>query len=265
VEYGPKDADDLTYLCNHLLRTLCIDLAGYATDIVKRNLEPEPVLGRTIGISLRLAEKCLVRLERLDENPGTRAARTRLGPELWASLTEQSQLLLATAMDSRRLFKSAPCYDFSGVIVQVCKSVEIELGRALKNMLMPLAQEDLANFQVEPDDEHLVELVWKHKGTLTLGQFRYILKQAHQRKSPLWCAAYAAITQAEGSPLLSKPFYGKALNKLLHNFRNPAAHDKVFNSAQCEECLQQVLGGVQQPGILGTVLSHMLKNASRQS
>ncbi len=257
--YRPKDADDLTYLCNHLLGTLIINLAGYATDIVKRNLEQEKTLHRTMGINPRLAAKCLLRLDRLEENPGTRIARTQIGPYIWAKLTNQSQIFLATALDTRRCFKDAPCYDFSGVVVQICKSVEIELGRALKHLLTPLNKENPEPEQFERDDGPFVDFVWKDKKTLTLGQFCHILKEANQQKSKLWSSAYTAILQADGSALLAKPFYNKALNKLLHSFRNPAAHDKVFNLAQFDECVQLVLGSDQQTGLLRTIFSQPLE------
>jgi hypothetical protein len=177
---------------------------------------------------------------------------------LWLihNMTPDALAALKTAEIIRLALPDLP--DFSAVVIEYCKAVEIELNdkllkplrierigaTSLVSSLPPVPRElkRLKKFTFDPSPKPL-EL-----GTLAITIEASLVHKSH----PL---ANSLLKHINELPLPSSPSrLVDDLSFLTHNFRNPAAHKTILSSQQMENCRDFVIGTSTRPGLLFRIL-----------
>lgn len=151
-----------------------------------------------------------------------------LGQRAWESLAPATRIFIATAEEIFRSHRHDPVFDFSPVLVEICKAVEVECRRVIPRLLAD-APTHIAAMSV---NGLIIDL--RESQTLTVGQIVRAL--AHEDERTQW------LTKAHGARVQWLLGSGAAVLDELAEFRNPAAHETVLRRERAQELRNRWLG-----------------------
>ncbi len=177
-----------------------------------------------------------------------------LGRKCWAAMEISSRNFIATAEAVFRTRRDDPRFDFSPVIVEYCKAVEVELNtlffdnfrNTLSHTLSHLPPKDTVTEIHQRRDVNLIDCD-EH---FTVGTIITFLRSDARFKSCL----KKALVHDQGWLL------GKLSDELapLRNARNAAAHEKQLSREEAEEIRNHLLG-IGCKGLMPEIISIKMK------
>jgi hypothetical protein len=150
------------------------------------------------------------------------------GQRAWEALAPATRIFIATAEEIFRAHRHDPVFDFSPVLVEICKAVEVECRRIIPRLVVD-APPAIATMSINGT---IVDL--RESQTLTVGQIVRAL--AHESERTQW------LTKAHGSRVQWLLGPGAAVLDELAAFRNPAAHESILRRAQAQDLRNRWLG-----------------------
>lgn len=254
--YIPKDADDLVALCNGMLRTLHVDVAGYPKDLIWASSSEQ---GDTMCEKLSIEEATYYHWAKSADvaiDPeGKKLVLERIGVGPWESLLPKTQHFLATALQHLKQQGHAPQLDYAGISLEVVKALEVELIRVFEGYREHMGPNFPAYDKEVHAQQSLVDYLNGGKAP-TIGTISYLLRKPTVDDSELARSLYEYVMSLDnGEFLTSSKFAKKGLNRVIHKYRNSGVHDSPISWETCMECVEKVIGTLQKPGYLTLISS----------
>lgn len=251
--YHPRYAGNLVALANTTLRTLHVNFAGYAKDLLSASLSvPTDELLSVLSIEPE---------EWLKWKGGPDAAVDPRGKELvldrvvegsWANLDPKVQHFLSTALRHLEQQGHAPQLDYAPICIEVVKGLEVELVNVLVGFRDSLAGEVL---DAAKEDTSFSGFLYEQKKSPTLGAFSYLLRQPDDMASPLREALYLYLSNLpNGDFLTSNQFAKRDLPRVTDRYRNGGAHSSAIPEDICRSCVEDLVGTKDNPGLIPRVI-----------
>jgi len=187
---------------------------------------------------------------------------------VWDKLLNHSQDFLRTGVTIWFEYRHDSLFDFSSAVIEISKTLEIELVRLVDNFLM---FEDVANIV---EAYNLAELetpagqrasIFKtllyhfrrDHSKVTLGSFNYLFNINKISSNVLDCKWKEYLSLHTNYAHLTNTQFRTKLKRITFNFRNRGAHIESINYSSCSELLDLVLGvpGSASPGMLSFCVS----------
>jgi hypothetical protein len=257
--YRPADAADIVGLCNGILRTLHVDYAGYAKDILwaSRDEERTEVLD-----DLDIDEQvwgCWEASAGAHVDPeGKRLVVARIGHPAWDTLLPSVQHFVATALLHLEEQGHAPQLDYAPISLELVKALEAELGAVFGNYRDTLNAAPPAHDADNRDEANLAAFLAKTPGKKlpTLGGMSYFLRPPKEGASEMIFSLHTHLrTLSNVGFLTGDKFLKKDLHRVIHDYRNGGVHDSPITEDACRACLLELLGTPGKPGYIPQVAS----------
>jgi hypothetical protein len=251
--YHPSYAGNLVALANTTLRTLHVDFAGYAKDLLwASDSETADGLLGVLSIEAETWLKWKIGADAAVDPRGKELALDRVGEGSWANLDPTVQHFLSTALRHLEQQGHAPQLDYAPICIEVVKGLEVELVNVLKGFRDSLAGEVL---DATEEDTTLAGFLYEQKKPPTLGAFPYLLRQPDVKPSPLREALYLYLsTLPNGGFLTSNRFAKRDLPKVTNRYRNGGAHSSAIPEDICRGCVEDLVGTEDNPGLIPRVI-----------
>lgn len=254
--YRPADADELVHLCNRVLATRHVDVAGFAADLLwASGEEQQGSLLSVLGIDEDqwLAWKASARVE--VDPIGAQLVTARLGQLAWDRLLPETQHFLATALLHLQEQGHAPQLDYAPISMEVVKALEVELGRIFQGFRDVVGGQ---TFQHDDTNSHEGSLARFLNGgkSPTLGAISYLFRLRGGAGSPLTRALCDYLARLpNGDFLTSRKFAKEGIQRVIHKYRNGGVHDASISDAHCRECVDFLIGDETHVGLIVQVSS----------
>lgn len=253
--YRPQDAEDLVTLCNGTLRTLHVDYAGFAKDLLwASSSDQEAALFWTLGIDEQSWHDWAKSADSSVDVAGKSLVVERIGDAAWDRLLPQVRHFLATALLHLNEQGHAPQLDYAPISIEVVKALEVELVEVLdgfrnaQNGVVP-------NYDKEDKTDEILAGFLRGK-KLTLGNMPFLLSRPKSGASDLRLSMHAFVTALPNSAFLtSKPFLKRLDQDVIKRFRNGGAHDSPISEGVCRECVEALIGTHEAPGFVPQVVA----------
>lgn len=150
-----------------------------------------------------------------------------LGERTWERLVPAARLFIASAEKVYRDHRNDPAFDFSPVIVNICKAYETHLAEAFSSVRDRLP-DDIWYVNVNGSSRHLID-----DGPFTVGQVSYVLKNDE------------ALLLALSNVLSNGHWVSGVLPHVLFNlskYRNPGAHTERLTREVARRLRNEQLG-----------------------
>lgn len=200
--YCPKDANDIVSLCNGTLKTLHVDFASYAKDLLWASTSKQQ---EEILIKLEIEEEAWRKwADSTDvyvDSTGKKLVIERIGETVWNKLLPESQQFLATALVHLEQQGSAPQLDYAPISIEVTKALEVELIRIVKAFRQQLkvasydwnekvikenlTDQEKESLEKEQTTVNSLARFMQDQGILTIGSMPYLLKKVQLIDSEL--------------------------------------------------------------------------------
>ncbi len=292
--YRPSDADDLVALCNGTLRTLQVEYAGFAADLLWASPEEMPAncmmnsgidepLGdepsdvpedvqvdddawedrfqsqrdqilETLRISRSEWESWKNQVEVPVDASGQDLALQRLSMRQWESLEAHSKHFLSTGLVHLEQQGHAPMLDYAPIAIEIVKALEVEFG-AIFAAFRDAYMKDL-NMKLDARASCSLEGFLAGGKAPTLGSVPYLLRQKTGAQSDHKEALIKFVSSLpNGSEMLRSKFLNKGLHRVVHKYRNGGAHDSPILEQVCRECVEVLVGTKDKAGYIPMVAS----------
>ena len=250
--YRPSYARDLVAMVNATIRTIHIDFAGYAKDLLwSSDSEAANDLLDTLGIEHEKWYEWRTGADALIDPIGKELVIERIDTTAWGNLDRKVQYFLSTALCHLEIQGHAPQRDYAPISIEIVKGLEVELGNVLEGFREFLAGSVLA---ATKDDNDLAGYIYQNKKMPTMGSMSYILRQQEGELSPLRQALHDYIKSLPNAAFLtSNRFTKRDLQKVINNYRNGGAHDSAISEATCRSCVETLIGTKDCPGLIPRV------------
>jgi len=252
--YRPSYAANLVALANATLKTLHVDFAGYAKDL------------------LWACESELVgtRLEKLEIDPGEwtnwsegseptidlqgkALVIERVGERVWELFSPKVRHFLSTALRHLEIQGSAPQLDYAPICLEVVKGLEVELVNLLKGFRSFINGRVIQNNHKK--DSLFALFLYKGGRPPTLGNIYCLLRKPATGASLLIKELNSyVLSLPNGSFLTSDQFTRIALPQVADKYRNKGAHASPISEEICLECINAVIGTESAPGLILKVI-----------
>ena len=251
--YRPSYAGDLVALANATLRTLHIDFAGYAKDLLwSSKTEAVNELLDELGIDTELWMEWKDGAETNIDPRGKELVLKRIREEAWDRIEPKVQHFLTTALQHLDQQGHAPQLDYAPISIEVVKGLEAELGALLIGFRKAINGQ---NFDFSDDETDLVDFLYNGKKTPTLGRISYLLREPEANASPLIVALHQHLgSLPNGEFLTSSRFAKRDLQKVINSYRNGGAHDSPISEHTCRSCVENLIGTIENPGLIPRVI-----------
>ena len=251
-DYKPSYAADLVALANATLRTLHVDFAGYAKDLLwASETEATDELREELGIAPEVWQEWAASAESGIDRRGKELVVERIGDTVWESLAPKVQHFLSTALRHLEQQGHAPQLDYAPISIEVVKALEVELANVLEGFRTSIAGEKL---EASIDDGGLAGFLYEDKKAPTLGSISYLLRKPENGSSPLKKALHRYLESLpNGDFLTSNRFAKRDLQKVINRYRNHGAHDSPIPEDVCRSCVENLIGTPERPGLIPKV------------
>lgn len=255
--YSPDLADRLAAAANQVLRSVRVDVAGYARDVLWRSTDDTVWFDRLLEV---LEGEALEAQAWLDgaggyaiDGEGEALAVQRAGPEVWASLQPRSRYFVATALASLAE-RPDDARDSSPIALEITKALEVEMGVIYEAFRAGLNESEVSSLAFDPEDPTDVALSQFLQGRkLSLGPMTYLLKNPAE-PSPLRARLVGYLEALPNAKHIRTNAFRKRLQKIAQLYRNGAAHDTPMTREVASAAVTEVIGD-GAGGVLATVLA----------
>jgi len=272
--YRPTDADDLVALCNGTLRTLHVNYAGFAVDLlwaspdddvpdedeaeveVDEWEEPAGQRGRLLQ-QLELSgdawDERVAALQTPVDPAGERLAVARMAEDPWESLEPLVRHFVSTGLLHLDRQGHAPMLDYAPISIELVKALEVELGAVFEAFKRSL-DDDVPSGDADNHTERSLEGFLGGAKPPTLGAMAYLLRDPGDGASALAVRLHQFVSGLPNAADLTRSkFLKRGLNRVLHKYRNGGAHDSPISEAACRECADVLVGTPGKPGYIPMV------------
>lgn len=252
--YRPSDAADLVSLCNGTLRTLHVDYAGYAKDLLWATQEEDrDKLLKTLRIGEHHWEAWAADAILPVDRHGERLVLERMDAKAWQHLESKSRHFLSTALHHLAEQGSAPQLDYAPISIEIVKALEVELVAILTSFRATVSQTSLQSSEKDQAEQNLAKYLAGGKPP-SLGNMPYLFKKNQTPASPLHIALHQYLKTLPNYGFLTNPTFLKTdINRVTHKFRNGGAHDSPIPEGICRECVDMLIGSHNQIGLIPQV------------
>jgi len=253
--YRPENADRLVTLCNWALRTLHLDFAGYAKDLLWAcRSEERGELLKALGITEAEWLAWSDPNEPFVDPKGEALAVELTGDIVWRKLLPKTRHFLATALLHLKERGSAPQLDYAPISLEVVKALEVELVRILADFKASVAGQTFP--ATNKREERSLASFLSGKRPPELGPIAYLLQPAPHGPSQLKASLHSYLaTLPNGTFLTSTTFTQAILDKVTKTFRNGGVHDSPIAESGCRDCVTALLGTQSVPGLIPSVVA----------
>jgi hypothetical protein len=252
-EYRPSYAGDLVALANATLRTLHINFAGYAKDLLwSSETETVDELLEELGIDAEVWTEWKDGAETTIDPRGKELVIQRTGEEAWSQIQPMVKHFLSTALRHLDQQGHAPQLDYAPISIEVVKGLEVELGEILLAFRESIAGQ---TFDFSDNEKDLAAFLYKGKKPPSLGAISYLLRKPGANASPLIVALHHYLGSLPNSEFLtSNRFAKRDLQKVVNCYRNGGAHDSPIPEDTCRSCVEKLIGTIDMPGLIPRVI-----------
>ena len=254
--YRPSDADDIVALCNGVLRTLHVDFAGFAKDLLwASSLEQAEEVCEHLDIDQAAWRAWMDSADSGVDPSGKKLVVSRVGDEIWDLLLPSSRHFLATALLHLERQGHAPQLDYAPISIEIVKALEVELCRVLESYRASLSGNVACARSADQTDKVLEGYLAGGKPP-TLGSFPYLLRLPKTNPSEMMLSLHRYLGSLPNAQFLtSDAFVKKGLPRVINKYRNGGAHDSPIREDVCRECVEAIVGSMQVPGYLANVVA----------
>jgi hypothetical protein len=251
--YHPSYAADLVALANATLRTLHIDFAGYAKDLLwASDADTVGDLLEQLEIEPEVWDAWNDGAESIIDQRGAELAIERMGEATWSRIDLKVQQFLSTALLHFDFQGHAPQLDYAPISLEVVKGLEVELGNVLKGFRDATVGQVFEGSDREKDFAAFLSGEGK---TPTLGSISYLLRKPDSDTSQLKVELHNYLESLpNGEFLTSNRFVKRDLHKVAHRYRNGGAHDSAISAMVCLKCIDHLIGTPEKPGLISKVV-----------
>lgn len=253
--YLPSDSNAIVALCNTVLRTMHIELAGFAHDLLEASDEDQrdwllKVLGRSPDFWDQWSDGPMMPVD----PHGLAVVQRHFGDDAYLRLTMKSLHFLATALASFEERGYAPGLDYAPISVEIVKALETELGEIFQ-AFRETVKDDLPHIDDRDKNQVRLNRFLCGKQTLTIGNYKHLLKGKFRPETQLTQRLNAFIRALPNADYLSgQEFLDQVLSDVLTKYRNGGAHSEPIPYKTCLECVQTLVGTPEQPGVISHVV-----------
>lgn len=258
--YSPDRILKTCWVVNQLLETLHLDYAGYIQDLLSQceSSDDLSVLCESLNIEINEALQFKDTVSLIPPSEGLQILQGIINPKDLQKINQKSSYFAANGLLDLKHKGHSINIDYSTASIQFVKSLEVQLGDLFRIWLRSVSPEAISLSTTRSSND--IKVYFETDKMFTIGTMAYLLRGVNEslRVSPeqgspdvisLSLAATAADIQSM-MPLLSKDFYKKFLNKVIHSYRNGGAHDQKIELSICLECRDSILGTSAEVGWL---------------
>ena len=254
--YEPSDSERLVSLCNTTLRTLHVEFAGYAKDLLwQTNDQQRAHVLETIGLETSDWLEWSDSAEPHVDSRGRSLAIERMGVLSWELLSENGQHFISTVLASLEDTGHIPQRDYAPQSLEIVKALEVELTRIFAayrdSLLNPVLQ-----FDPDKSEERSLHDYVQGGRAPTLGAMAYILRGISSPGSPLQLSVSSFINELPNAEFLSSnQFTKRTLPRVISKYRNGGVHESPIPYEVCVQCSTDLIGTKDKQGIIAKVLA----------
>jgi hypothetical protein len=250
--YSPDKILKTCWVVNQLLETLHIDYVGYTQDLLSQceSSDDLSVLCESLNIDINEALQFKDTVSLIPPSEGLQILQGIINPNDLQKINKKSSYFAANGLLDLAHKGNSLNIDYSTASIQFVKSLEVQLGDLFRIWLRSVSPEAISLGSTRSSRD--INAYFETNKMFTIGTMAYLLREVNEslRVSPqqdppdvisLSLASTAADIQSM-MPLLSKDFYKKFLNKVIHAYRNGGAHDQKIELSTCLECRESILG-----------------------
>lgn len=248
--YKPRDSDNIVSLCNSNMKTLHIECAGYAKDLIwQSGSELTEKICNKLNVKIEIYLKWLENADPTIDSEGKSLVCQRMDYEVWRSLSNKSRSFLATALCDLNRRGPASLHDYAPVSMEIVKALETELGLVLRRFRDQL-RGSCPNYSGQKHEEVFKEFICGGR-VPALGIMSRLFRKPGPDSSDLIRALHKYLKLNENHEFLTgRKFANKGLNKVIHKYRNSGVHDSHIDYETCMKCLEDLVGTKDKPGFL---------------
>jgi hypothetical protein len=262
--YHPRDVEDLVALCNGTLKTLHVQFAGFAKDLLWASASPEQqeeILDQ-LGIESSDWWSQFGPVDAKLDRAGTALAMERITPEIWGALEDHTRQFVTTALLQLEEQESAPFLDFAPISLEIVKALEVELGALLGGFRDTLDGSVPEGDESQFEEREFLRFLRGGKPP-TLGPISRLLRTPKRGGSDLHRSLNEYLNSLpNGEFLTSTRFAKKGLGRVAHKYRNGGVHDSPVSEGVCRECVEVVIGTRDDPGFLQKVANSKIRGGT---
>jgi len=252
--YRPTDAADLVALCNGTLRTLHVDFAGYAKDLIwASSSEQQNELLDRLAIDESEWREWARSADAQVDAQGKALVLERMGEERWELLDAKVQHFLSTALLHLKLLGDAPQLDSAPISMEVVKALEVELVSLFDGWRGHLGEQSFQHDEEDSAESALAVFLATQKPP-SLGAMSYLLRAPNDDASDLKKQLHSYLRGLpNGEFLTSNRFSKRDLQRVLNKYRNGGVHSEPISLDTCREAVDKLVGTPEKPGYIPEV------------
>jgi len=261
--YSPDKIIKTCWVVNQLFETLHLDYAGYIKDLLSQCESSDDLLALCESLNIDLDEALQFKdnVNLIPPSEGLQILQDIITPRHLQQICHKSTYFAANGLLDLKHKGESINIDYSTPSIQFVKSLEVQLGDLFRIWLRPVSAEVICLSSTRSAKD--VKTFLESGKMFSIGTMAYLLRDVNESMratSPedtpdaisLLLASKVADVQSI-RPLLSKDFYKKFLNKVMHSYRNGGAHDQKIELSMCLECRDSILGSTTKVGWLPIV------------
>jgi hypothetical protein len=250
--YSPDKILRTCWVVNQLFETLHLDYAGYTQDLLSQceSSDDLAVLCESLNIDRDEALQFKDTVSLIPPSEGFQILQGIINPNDLQKINQKSSYFAANGLLDLAHKGNSLNIDYSTASIQFVKSLEVQLGDLFRIWLRSVSPEAISLDSTRSSRD--INAYFETNKMFTIGTMAYLLREVNeslrvspQQDSPAVISLSLATTAADIQsmmPLLSKDFYKKFLNKVIHAYRNGGAHDQKIELSTCLECRDSILG-----------------------
>ena len=253
--YEPSDSGKLVSLCNATLRTMHVEFAGYAKDLLwQTNDQQRPHVLEMLGVDTNDWLEWSDSAEPHVDSRGRSLAVERMGELSWDLMSENGRHFISTALASLEDTGHIPQRDYAPQSLEIVKALEVELTRIFATYRSSLVNSELEFDSNKPEEQSLHDYVQGGRAP-TLGAMAYILRGLSTPGSPLQLSISKFIKELPNAEYLcSNQFTKRSLPRVISKYRNGGVHESPIPYEVCIQCSTDLIGTKDKQGIIAKVL-----------
>lgn len=250
--YKPSDVLDMAAVVNRIFKSFRVSLCGNTADILISHLPTEArsteQLLEELGIDPSLHESLLTSIKTELDPEGEALLLHRIGAASCDCLLPRTKLFLSTALLQFQNLGSSPCLDYAPVSVQIVKALEYEM-RELASYLVS-GYSGTQSIDASREEETLFFVRENQRDKVSLGSLTYAIKALKSPKAPILEYAAKRLFNSGLGMMTERSTWRLILEDVLKKYRNGGAHEHAISYATCEDCIKDLIGSTDQPGLV---------------
>jgi len=263
--YSPDKILKICWVVNQLFETLHLDYAGYTQDLLIQCESTDDLLVLCESLNIEHGEALQFKdgASLIPPAQGIEILRDIIKEDDFRKIHPKSIYFAANGLLDLSHKGSSLNIDYSTSSIQFVKSLEVQLGDLYRVWLSTIDPRltDSGTTRSSRD----VKAYFDTNKMFTIGTMAYIFREVNESMrekndhSSLASIPFLLASRIAGikslEPLLTKEFYKRFLNKVIHSYRNGGAHDQKIELSTCIECRDSILGTSASIGWLPIVAS----------